>query len=280
MTFHRLCLTSITFLVFQPCAHAVSSGEIPFRLYRGHWIMVEGALFDRNDKLQIVLDTGAGGSFVNSRTAKRLELPLLDKFSTVRAFGTIRRVRRTILRGLRLGSRMETIAGYVVDLPWNEMDAILGLDVLRRIGLAIDYENKTVRFGARDPLKSQVPFEMVNSSVVVRARISDQDVRLAVDTGVGQTTLSRDSVKAWVRRLRGGRRLALVHAAGSSRGTEVRLPMLQVGPDRWTDVPVLVLDAGKNGRSEDGVLSPMGMGIKRIQFDFENRLLSWDCGHC
>lgn len=94
---------------------------------------------------------------------------------------------------------------------------------------------------------------------------------------MGQTILFRDSVKGWIRHLRGGPRLVMVHAAGTSAGTEVRLPTLQVGPDRWRDLPVLILDAGKNGRPDDGVLSLTGMGIERVRFDFDNQLLSWDC---
>ncbi|MFQ5740756.1 MAG: aspartyl protease family protein [Acidobacteriota bacterium] len=100
MTFRQVCLPCVTFLLLQPSAHSSSTSEIPFRLYRGHWIMLEATLFDRDDKLRIVLDTGAQASFINLRTARRLKLPLLSKRSIVGAFGKKRRVKRAVLRGL------------------------------------------------------------------------------------------------------------------------------------------------------------------------------------
>lgn len=267
---------TLSLLGSQLWATTPSSEEIPFRLYRGHWVMFEGSLFDRADKVRIVLDTGAAASFVNARTARKLGLPLLAGSSRASSFGKSRRVRQTVLRGLRLGPRMVTIAGYVAELPWKEIDVILGMDVLQQSSFLIDYERRMLQFGVQTTLESAVPFEMVNSSLVVSIRVGAEDVRLAVDTGAAQSTLFQDAVKTWIKRLRGGRRLVMMHAAGSSMATEVRLPSVQLGSVTWKNVPVLLLDAKRNGRKDSGVLSPIGMGMRRASLNFEDNLFSWE----
>lgn len=278
MSIRKAWFISLTWslLVSQLWATTPSSQEIPFRLYRGHWVMFEGSLFDRTDRVRIVLDTGAAATFVSTKTARRLGLPLLADSSRASSFGKSRSVKRTVLRGLRLGPRMVTIAGYVVEFPWKEIDVILGMDVLQQSSFLIDYERRIVQFGVQAAFESAVPFEVVDSSLLVSIRIDTQDVRLAVDTGAGQSTLFQDAVKTWIKRLRGGRRLAMAHAAGSSMAKEVRIPDVQLGSATWKDLPVLVLDAKRNGRKDSGVLSPIGMGIRRVSFDFEHNLFSWE----
>jgi hypothetical protein len=62
---------------------------------------------------------------------------------------------------------------------------------------------------------------------------------------------------------------------GGSRSSEVPLQALQIGPTEWRELTAMVID---NPRPErwDAVLGVGSLGLKRIHFDFERRILSWE----
>ena len=249
-----------------------SHRNVPFSLSGGHFIVVRGAV--GSHPLHFVIDTGASHSVIDTTAAADIGLTPLTESVTVHAFGRTVQAGRVIVSGLSLGPARTSLACLVVDLPWSGIDGILGLDFLRRRSLTIDFENKSISFGRELELESRVSFVPDSPLVLVAVQLKGQDVLLSVDTGSPEISLFEDS------RFRGGRRMTSlrrqVHRdlAGEAPVRHVQLPTVQMGDGRWLGLRGTLRSRRSGGR--DGVLGVASLNLKRIHFEFEHGVLSWD----
>jgi hypothetical protein len=63
------------------------------------------------------------------------------------------------------------------------VDAIVGMDVLRKTSFTIDYESKQILFGPIQDMRFSVPFESDPPFVTVRMTLQNRSARLLIDTG-------------------------------------------------------------------------------------------------
>lgn len=123
--------------------------EVPFEL-NGHVIFLPVSV-NGSPAGSFVLDTGAQGSSLNTRTANTLRLPLGRGGTSHGAGGAVASHRLT---GVTLGvgeARLEKLDLAAIELAPLEsntgrpIDGILGSDLFRRYVVEIDYETKLVR---------------------------------------------------------------------------------------------------------------------------------------
>ena len=133
----------------QPAPAATPVARIPFEL-NGHVIFLPVAV-NGSPPGSFVLDTGAQGSSLNTRTASALRLPLGRGGTAHGAGGNIASHR---LSGVTLGvgeARLEKLDLSAMELAPLEnntgraIDGILGSDLFRRYVVEIDYETKRIR---------------------------------------------------------------------------------------------------------------------------------------
>ncbi|MFB3902350.1 MAG: retroviral-like aspartic protease family protein [Acidobacteriota bacterium] len=249
--------------------------EVPFDLVNGHLIVVEGSLPGLDRSVNLVVDTGATATLVSRKLlieAVLRKLPPMGITST--AFGSPVKVERVFLEKLQIGRRTITRSCLAADIPWDGIDIILGLDVLRQTSLTIDYENSKLLFGAASFKQPSAGLEEEEGLFVVPVTMNGQTMRLAVDTGAHLTVIYQASWTAGNQRGWDEKMVKIAHTGGTVVARQHTRFDLQIGQTRVGRTSLAVLAAGSGDSSVDGFLGTACLGLKRVHLDFELQALS------
>jgi predicted aspartyl protease len=256
------------------------SVKLPMRLFWNYLVVVEGSI-GNVQKLHFLVDTGAYPSIVDRKIAHNLGLA--EEPARVNLANKSIPTGRVILPSLLLGPvRAEALPVLSQDLSYIQktvgckVDAIIGLDVLRRSSFTIDYKTKEMLFGPVEGLTFSAPFEAEVPVVTIRIRLQNHQLRLMVDTGSPDVTLfeSRMSDSTGMQTL--GIQEA-VNASGTLRLRKVWVPDVYLGQDRiGGQAAFIVNDHKDDGDNFDGVLGMRAPQQSKIAFDFERRRISWE----
>jgi hypothetical protein len=256
------------------------SGEIPFTLYDGYLIVVEGRIGAQRH-LKLMLDTGATHSVLRSALAKEkgfvrrpvrivnLDQLLREELVEVPDFqlGPIR---------IPLLPMMLNELEYLLDAAPG-IDGIIGLDVLRGRSFSIDLGKRKVAFGPSRGLRSSARMEVDTACLAVEVRILNQPVHLVVDTGVRATVLYRDRLGDRLPELKVEERIPAASLGGGAPLDVVTLPVMQLnGFDLRRRVVLLGSSPKGFLPAVDGYLSLTAFGARRFSFDFERNRFSWE----
>ena len=263
----------------QPPADPTDTrNEIPFKLNGGYLIVVEGRIADLR-KLRFVLDTGVTHSVIDRKLAGRISVTrhpgkVLNFDKTVPAewaevpdiqFGPIDVTRFSL---------MVSDLRYFQSFATN-VDAVIGLDLLRLSSFSIDYDARKIFFG---PVETTSAFPM-NSDAVglsVQLLVGDNQLRLLVDTGAQALVLYEDRVLDRIGQFR-----IAGEAEGSSMGGYVHakraiLPAARLGTTDLDKAVFLVKAPPANVLPDiDGYLGTAALKARRIAFNFETNTLAW-----
>jgi predicted aspartyl protease len=277
----QILLLLISSSCFLPLA-AEPSTEIPFKLYGGFAIVVRGDIGDHKN-LNFLVDTGAVPSVVHQRLARTLNLRGASEVISV--VNENRSVERVALPLIRIGPLdFPTVSAVVVDLTPIEsrlgirLDAIIGLDVLGGQNFTIDYRQRKLLIGIAGVAGQAVPFELQMEAgapfVVVHSEMNSQSVRLLLDTGSDGLTLfaahMHERMPFFEKTIAGKD----VNASGEYAVQHVRISDLRLGGiTQGKPQAAMISSAASALRDFDGLLGPASIGITRIAFDFNHRIL-------
>jgi hypothetical protein len=156
--------------------------KVPIRLYWGYAVVVEGSIGNMR-KLNFLVDTGAYPSVVDQTIAHNLRLAELP--SRVNLSKKSMEARLVVLPSLSLGPvHAESLPVLMQDLSdfqevlGHRVDAIVGLDVLRKSSFVINYRTKEILFGPIETLTFCTPFETDSPVVTIRMQFQGRDLRL------------------------------------------------------------------------------------------------------
>jgi len=159
------------------------------------------------------------------------------------------------------------------------LDAAIGYQVIRTRIVAIDFDRKTVDFGARrGPANSAISFTITPKKplTVVEARINGQGpFRLVLDTAASGTLLSpQAAARAGIGAA--GARIPLGGAGGASQSGRLERASIEVGASRWEDTAVVVADIMgpaevEAGAELDGVLGAPLLAHGTLILDYPGR---------
>ena len=250
---------------------------LPVRLHRGFLIRIAvrvGALRD----LDFILDTGATRSVVDARVARTLGLAGFP--TTLRSLQERRAAEDVLLPTLQVGPLEVVVRALVTDLSALTAthgfapDGILGLDVLRGVRFAVDYEKRVVQFGTMGDGPESVPLDRASAFLVVNTRIDGTWVKLAVDTGSDAIALFADSIPPTLRDAAAGD-LAAVGLEGAIRLKHLMPDWFWLGYAKWHRPSLHVMPGASADESYHGLLGPRALGIRYIVVDPELMRLSW-----
>jgi predicted aspartyl protease len=254
--------------------------KLPIRLFWNYLVMVEGSI-GNVQKLHFLVDTGAYPSIVDQKIARNLGLA--EQPARVNLANKSIQTGRVILPSLILGPlRVEALPVLTQDLSYMQkavgykVDAIIGLDVLRRSSFTINYRSKEIRFGPVEGLTFSAPFDTDAPVVTIRTRFQTHQLRLVVDTGSPDVMLfeSRMPDSAGLQTL--GTQ-ETVNASGTLRLRKVWIPEVYLGQERIGGQAAFIVNDHKDaGDDFDGVLGMKAPQQSKIAFDFERRRFSWD----
>jgi predicted aspartyl protease len=254
--------------------------KLPIRLFWNYLVMVEGSI-GNVQKLHFLVDTGAYPSIVDQKIARNLGLA--EQPARVNLANKSIQTGRVILPSLILGPlRVEALPVLTQDLSYMQkavgykVDAIIGLDVLRRSSFTINYRSKEIRFGPVEGLTFSAPFDTDAPVVTIRTRFQNHQLRLVVDTGSPDVMLfgSRMPDSPGLQTL--GTQ-ETVNASGTLRLRKVWIPEVYLGQERIGGQAAFIVNDHKDaGDDFDGVLGMKAPQQSKIAFDFERRRFSWD----
>jgi Aspartyl protease len=256
------------------------SVKLPIRLFWGYMVIVEGSI-GNVQKLHFLVDTGEYPTAVDQKIAHNLGLA--EQPARVNLSNKSVETRLVVLPSLILGPlHAEALPVLTEDLSFLRkalgcrVDAIVGLDVLRKSSFSINYEMKEMIFGSVEGLTFSAPFETDTPVVTIRTRFQDRQLRLMIDTGTPDLMLFQSRMldsSSW--QTLGTEKTANV--SGTFRSRRVRIPEVFLDKEAiGTQVASVVDDQKDAGDDFDGVLGMRGPKFSKIAFDFEQRRFSWE----
>ncbi|RPJ60658.1 MAG: hypothetical protein EHM23_09580 [Acidobacteria bacterium] len=253
---------------------------VPFKLVE-HLIMVKGSIHDRHD-LNLVIDTGASRTLISAELGKQLKLG--GETRIVDVFGSRKIVREIEVESVALGrTRFNKVKAYVGRLPYSKLktrvriDALIGLDVIRRTSLSIDYLSSRLVFGPITHSEASIPFYDKLPFIPVPIVIGGHRFQLLLDTGAGQLILYERHVGGRVGLRRTGEKRRIVALGNRDASLErVEIGEIQIGQASWKDPPCYLLAGPVSRNGPAGVLGVRALSLKKLNLDFVNKRISWE----
>jgi predicted aspartyl protease len=254
--------------------------RLPFHLHWGYLVILEGSIGNAQ-KLHFLVDTGAYPSVVDQKIAHTLGLA--EQPARVTLSNSSVRTRLVILPSLVMGPlRVESLPVLTQDLSFfhkalgYRVDAIVGIDVLRKSSFSINYRTKEMVFGPADSLRFSAPFETDTPVVTIRMGSQHCQLRLVVDTGGPDLMLFQSSISDSADFQALGTE-KVMDVNGTFQRRRVRIAEVYLGKVKIGSQIAFVADDRKDaGDNFDGVLGIRGPQFWKIAFDFEHQRFSWE----
>jgi predicted aspartyl protease len=255
---------------------AASAQSVDFKLRNNYLILTKCSIADRQD-LVAVIDTGATETVMDTKLAKRLRLQLTADTAT---FGTGQAaVSAVSIPDLTLGPvHVTDLSGIAVDASLVERqlgvraDIIIGMDVLERSSLLIDYKGKTITFGAAPHLAHTSPLIQGKHLVLVPVVVGDRKLVLQLDTGLNGILIYGSRIRTAQRSLNSSSN-TLVGGTSVQTASEP----LRIGDWQQRQATIAITD-DQPGDSPpfDGLLGPVALSAHRLAFDWSKGTMSWE----
>lgn len=253
------------------------AGE-PFQLVGGYLVVVKGSIGDLRD-LTFLVDTGAGRTVIHRGIADALGLARTRE--DLLAFGQRTSAELAVTPSLTLGPvQVIDLPVLVADLALFgqrvgvEVDAVVGMDMLRHGCFTIDYVNTTLTFACRPDLPARAALLPAHLLPVVEASIDGSTYRLVVDSGAEAIILFAHAIPRRAR-VQIDAEVQAYHLAGLVRLKRFTPRSFLIGSQRLGSPPVFILEGERETPGFDGVIAMRWLRSAQVHLDLARRLVSW-----
>jgi predicted aspartyl protease len=247
-------------------------GTVKFDLYRGYLMVARGSAGPVKG-LTFLLDTGASSSVLDPQLARRLHLQRLP--ASISVLGGSVQAEKSVAPSLNVGlMQRENVPVLIEDLSFLQkalpvrVDAIIGLDVLGQAAFVIDYATRQIHLGPLPALPDAIPLHMAGGLAILDAQVNNLPARLLLDTGASSLFLFARSTPGAISDVRVSAVQQSSNTIGDSERKQVKLRSLRLGTTEFAQEPAFLVPDGSNGGHPfDGLISPAGLGVKRVAID-------------
>lgn len=257
-----------------------SGTAVPFQLENGFLILVEGRIGTQNN-LRFLLDTGATISIVDNRVADRFTL---DR-RTRESFNFDRRLHWEVANfpevqfGPVRAADVPMLVGRLTEYSENarNVDAIIGMDLLRLSSFTIDFGARNIIFHSVAQTNSATERKQPSDCPILEVQIQGRPVRLIVDSGFPGILLYEERLRSSLPRLRTIGRVQDVKLGGRLQARQTILPDVILGAKNRDVLALLVTAPSSDIWPEiDGVIGLTALKARRVNFDSVRNTLSWE----
>jgi hypothetical protein len=270
---------SVTALPASPSAPQETRYEIPFDYSDGHMIVVHGAIGGRTN-LQFIVDFGTTLTLIDREYASAQAAG--EKLEVTHFANSIQSTDVGISQ-LQLGEMViPDFRAFLVDLSQIPavppgIAGVIGLDVLQRQSVMVDFAEKRLVFGLAPGGEHKVPLLKCEVGYAVGAQWKGTPVKLVLSTGVEVVTLDQDRMRTKPIKMP-----SLKHGATSTNLTVTPVSYFETKEMRLSDTklegPGVLRKMGwpYPGDELDGFLPLLALNADRVTIDFEHGVLSWE----
>jgi predicted aspartyl protease len=259
---------------------STTSAEIPFQLYNGFLIVVEGRIGNFNG-LKFILDTGTSTSVLDRRIAD--ELHLSRQPHHVVNYGKTVGVESATIPDVQFGPVEATDKNMLIaDLGKfsdfaRDADAVIGVDLLQLNNITINYNTRRVTFSPIDQVVQEAHIGLTPLSFTVNVQVQGHRVCLILDTGLNGVLLYEEKIRAHVPELRVEAGVKNVTFGGRMNAELVTLPDMQLG-QKTMDGRVLLMKVPPGAKIDDidGYIGISAFNATRITLNFATKMISWE----
>jgi predicted aspartyl protease len=259
---------------------STTSAEIPFRLYNGFLIVVEGRIGNLNG-LKFILDTGTSSSVLDRRIADKLHLSRQPYH--VLNYAKIVDVESATIPDVQFGPVQATDKNMLIaDLGKfsdfaRDADAVIGVDLLQLNNITFDYNTRRITFRPIDRVVQDAHIGLTPLSFTVNVQVQGHRVCLILDTGLNGVLLYEDRIRAHVPELRVEAGVKNVTFGGRMNAELVTIPDMHLGP-KTMDGRVLLMKVPPGAKIDDidGYIGISAFNATRITLNFATKMISWE----
>jgi predicted aspartyl protease len=253
------------------------TGRVPFRIHE-HLIIVQASIGDLRN-LNFALDTGSTYTVLSKDLGRKLGL----KGETVKvsAFGREVKMKKAFLKVLALSQvEFEHIEARLFNMPRVDglrLDGLIGLDVLKRTTVTLDFEKGELLLGQPRQLPYNTRFYAGLTFIPVTMTVEGKALRLALDTAACGLVLYDGAVKDKFEIHQSHRFEYRGQVGGQVKMEEIFLMNVALEDALWEELPAYLMHRKQGGtESVMGNLGVISLGLKALQFDFETGQLGWE----
>ena len=254
--------------------------KLPFHLHWDYLVIVEGSIGNLQ-KLHFLVDTGACPSVVDQKITHALGLAEQPARVTVSTSSI--QTHLVVLPSLLMGPlQVDSLPVLTQDLSYFQkalgyrVDAIIGMDVLRKSSFSINYRKKKMLFGPAGSLSFSVPFETDTPVVTIHMESQHSQFRMVVDTG-GPDLMFFQSRMTDSTGIQVMGTEKVMDASGTFQRRRVRIPEVALSTEKiGSQIAFIADDRKDDGDNFDGVMGVRGVQFWKIAFDFEHRMFRWE----
>ena len=251
--------------------------SVPFKLQSGYLIVAKCSIGHLHD-LTALVDTGVTETAVDLNVIKKLDLPMRPDVAT---FGT----RDTNIHSVSIPEidfgpvHVENLGGIAVNLSTLSRDlgvhpdVLIGMDLLARTNLVIDFKAKQLFFGELPSMAHSVSLLPGSRFALISANADGKLLRFQIDTGFNAILVYGNRLHLLPSAALDAHSGAFGRNIGSREGT---VRQLQIGDWKGKQITAFVTDDEPRDADFDGLLGPAAISARRIGFDFRQKMMLWD----
>jgi predicted aspartyl protease len=267
----------VSFVAGSAVSVPAAPSAVPFRLHQ-HLIVVNGSVNGRTD-LNLVIDTGATYTVMSNRLCKTLKVR--TRKVSAASWGKQIKVRAGRLEAVSIGDTVfedvETRVGNLSIASGLQVDLLVGLNLLRRTTVTVDYARKLLILGAHTEFTEQKAFYPNLPFLLIRMNVQGKRLAMILDTGSPFVVFFGTEVADRVDMTLTNETEQIAHAAGDLTLRKIVVSETQLGQTTLGAITAFLMDASSAAYGgAAGILGPTSLGLQRLHLDFEANRISWE----